>query len=502
MKNETIEMEEMELTAEELLQCDLMDDEGERRLQYIPVDKLFPHPDNPRKELGDLTELAESIKVKGVMQNLTVVKGHYLALEEYIAMSKAAGVTKEVAKNMYSRENAYVNEGYTIIIGHRRCAAAKLAGLSELPCVVVEMTPEEQVATMLLENMQRVDLTPFEQAQGFQMMLDLGDSVNGIAEKTGFSKSTVRRRLKLTELDQKLLQEASGRQVSLLDLERLEKIEDIKERNKVLKSIGTNNFERDLANALSDQKNKKLEAACRAILAEYGAIEIKTKDKWDYDKYRHRGYVNVGMPDKLSEDLEQLKPEQIYFCIEYGSCYLRTPAGAKNPKEEAAKLARQKAEDEREVRRKALTEAFERAYELRTGYIKKLAGGRGALLSDQASDFIIKYSCLSTADFDPVFFLELIGLTDEEIENCDDLAREIRVRMIGKPSLQLFVYAYAITGDCKGENCCDWDGRYVRNNALELIYEYLEKIGYEMSDEEKALADGAHELYLKEDANG
>ncbi|MGM9646555.1 MAG: ParB/RepB/Spo0J family partition protein [Eubacteriales bacterium] len=374
MKNETIETKEM-------IQCDLMDGEEERRLQYIPVDKLFPHPDNPRKELGDLTELTDSIRAKGVMQNLTVVP-------------------------FVSKVNPKFNGAglYTVIIGHRRCAAAKLAGLTELPCVVVEMTPEEQVATMLLENMQRVDLTPFEQAQGFQMMLDLGDSVTGIAEKTGFSKSTVRRRLKLTELDQKLLQEASGRQVSLLDLERLEKIEDVKERNRVLKSIGTNNFERDLAIALTDQKNKKLEAACRAILAEYNAIEIPSKDKWDNDKYRSYGYVDIGMPDKLREDLERLKQQKIYFCIEYGSCYLRTPAGAKDQKEEEEKLAKQKAEDERNMRRKALTEAFERAYDLRTGYIKKLASGRGSLLSDQASDFIIKYSCLISPEFDPVFF--------------------------------------------------------------------------------------------------
>lgn len=49
----------------------IMNIKGE--LVYIPIEKLFPHPDNPRKELGDLTELADSIKAKGIMQNLTVV---------------------------------------------------------------------------------------------------------------------------------------------------------------------------------------------------------------------------------------------------------------------------------------------------------------------------------------------------------------------------------------------------------------------------------------------
>lgn len=71
---------------------------------------------------------------------------------------------------------------------------------------------------MLVENMQRSDLTVYEQAQGFQMMLDLGDSVEQIAEKSGFSKATVRRRLKMAELDSDTLKEVSSRQLSLSDL--------------------------------------------------------------------------------------------------------------------------------------------------------------------------------------------------------------------------------------------------------------------------------------------
>ena len=76
-------------------------------IRYIKVERLLPHPQNPRKDLGDLTELANSIRENGIMQNLTVVpKGH----------------------------------GYhTIIIGHRRHAAAKLAGLKEVPCVVANL---------------------------------------------------------------------------------------------------------------------------------------------------------------------------------------------------------------------------------------------------------------------------------------------------------------------------------------------------------------------------
>lgn len=107
----------------------------------IGLEHIHPHPDNPRKDLGDLTELAESIKKNGIMQNLTVIPKE--------------GEPGE----------------YITIIGHRRSAAAKLAGVTEAPCRVVEgMTDKEQMSTMLEENMQRNDLTIWEQAQGFQMM--------------------------------------------------------------------------------------------------------------------------------------------------------------------------------------------------------------------------------------------------------------------------------------------------------------------------------------------
>lgn len=107
-------------------------------LVMLPVDRLHPHPDNPRKALGDLTELAESIKANGIFQNLTVVPD--------------------------DPTSSYTT--FTVIIGHRRLAAAKLAGLTSVPCVITEMSPDEQVATMLAENMQRNDLSVYEQAIG------------------------------------------------------------------------------------------------------------------------------------------------------------------------------------------------------------------------------------------------------------------------------------------------------------------------------------------------
>lgn len=170
-------------------------------ITYIPIRQLYPHPDNPRKELGDLTELAASIKENGVYQNLTVIPGHYLGKQEYIARCIADGGDASAAEAAWTPKAVWSSEDYTIIIGHRRAAAAQQAGKFELPCSVVDMTEKEQLQTMMVENMQRSDLTVYEQAQGFQMMLDMGDTVERVADRSGFSQSTIRRRIKLLELN-------------------------------------------------------------------------------------------------------------------------------------------------------------------------------------------------------------------------------------------------------------------------------------------------------------
>ena len=104
-------------------------------IQDIAIEQLDIHPQNVRKVYTDIDELAESIKARGVMQNLTVVP------------------------------NPDKKDHYLVVIGNRRLTAARKAGLKTMPCSVVEMTEKEQISTMLLENMQRSDLSVSEQAQ-------------------------------------------------------------------------------------------------------------------------------------------------------------------------------------------------------------------------------------------------------------------------------------------------------------------------------------------------
>lgn len=214
-------------------------------LQYIEVSKIFPHPDNPRKNLGDIQDLSDSIKANGVLQNLTVVP-----------MS---------------------NGQYTVVIGHRRLAAAKKAGLSVVPCVAMEMTPQEQVRTMLMENIQRSDLTVYEQAQGFQMMLDMGETVESIAKDCGFSQSTVRRRVRLLELDADKFKKSEARGATLQDYAQLEKIETPELKNKALDAIGTANFRDVLKKAIEEEKNLRRMAQWETDLEAF-ALKIEKRD--------------------------------------------------------------------------------------------------------------------------------------------------------------------------------------------------------------------------------
>lgn len=209
----------------------------ERNIINISIEKLVPHPLNPRKDLGDLTELTESIKENGVLQNLTVTP------------------------------RFDIFDSYTVIIGHRRLAAAKLAGLNTVSCSVVHLDEKQQVAMMLLENMQRVDLTPIEQAKGIQQCLDFGMTEADITKQTGLSKKKVKHRLNILKLDQESVQSVNA---SIDDFIQLESIKDIDARNKLLKHMGTNNFGIEVEKAKLKQNkvelsNKKVEADAEVV---------------------------------------------------------------------------------------------------------------------------------------------------------------------------------------------------------------------------------------------
>lgn len=134
----------------------------------IPVGQVYPNRQNVRDDLGDLTELAASIKARGIQQPLVVTKR--------------------------------VGGGFTIVDGHRRFAAAMKAGATVVPCIAARVeTTSHQVAVMLAAAMHK-ELTPLEQAKAFGRLADQGQDAKLIAEQTGYTVRTVRDRLALLAL--------------------------------------------------------------------------------------------------------------------------------------------------------------------------------------------------------------------------------------------------------------------------------------------------------------
>jgi len=195
-----------------------------------PIECLEHHPDNPRKDLGNLEELTLSIEEQGVLQNLSIVPKTW---ENFWDDT----ITEMTPEEIVRRINDYEDSFY-VLIGNRRFEASKAAGLSEVPArIITGLTDSEQLGIMLTENMQRNDLTLPEEVYGFQRMIDLGESAEKISDQTGLSRATVYHRLNIAKLDKDAVADAiENKQISLTDFIELEKISDIETRNNILKN--------------------------------------------------------------------------------------------------------------------------------------------------------------------------------------------------------------------------------------------------------------------------
>jgi ParB family chromosome partitioning protein len=144
----------------------------------VPVSSLKASRYQPRSRFPEdsLSELAESIKQKGIIQPLIV-------------------------------ERDSGGQSFTIIAGERRFRAARLAGLDTVPVIVKDANPEEKIEIALIENVQREDLNPVEEAQGYRILMEEAKlSQEEIAKKVGKSRSTIANSMRLLKLPHPILQ--------------------------------------------------------------------------------------------------------------------------------------------------------------------------------------------------------------------------------------------------------------------------------------------------------
>lgn len=144
-------------------------------VKIVPLTSVEPNPDQPRKDFepSALQELADSIREQGVLQPLLV--------ESWAS-------------------------GYRIVAGERRWRAAQLAGLVEIPVLVRAFTEESRMEIALIENVQRTDLTPLEEARAYRNLMDAFNlTQDEVAKKVGKQRSTVANALRLLKLPEEML---------------------------------------------------------------------------------------------------------------------------------------------------------------------------------------------------------------------------------------------------------------------------------------------------------
>ncbi len=443
-------------------------------VHMLDTDKLIPNPDNPRKDVGDIEELVKSIRKNGIMQNLTVVPA-----------------------------DDDMNE-FMVLIGHRRMAAAKAAGLVKVPCVIAAgLTREEQLAIMLEENMQRNDLTVLEQAESFQMMIELGNTIESLTEKTGFSESTIRHRLKIAELDSEMLrkrEEDPDLQLSLTDLYELEKIKSLETRNSVLgAAISGEDLRRRARNAAAQEKLDEAFERCAAIMQQAG-LKPAGKDvkSWSagLDRVWSDELNKSELIRMLKDKLEELDPETKYIYLrDYGRIFIMTK---KKPQKHEI-TEEEKRRKELDKRRKAFVE-IQKAYDRRRHdfILNELQGSK--LTEEQkheimtrAIEILLRYGQgTSITAAETAAYVEEIDrwkVTDEQEEAALNMGPWVVMLAAADYDMSLYSGMYRVLIGYNGEI------KAKMTEEIMEIYSLLTKYGYEMEPEEKAMLDGTHELY-------
>ncbi len=167
--------------------------------RLIDIDRIEPNPHQPRKHFGDLSDMVSSVKEKGILEPI-LVRSH--------------------------------QGNYQIIAGERRYQAAKLAGLRRVPCVEVDVDTRGMLEISLIENLQRKDLTPFEEAAAIQRLVDqFRYTHEEIARRLGKSRTVITEALRLNRIPEEVQERCRQADITsrsmLVQIARQETIEEM-----------------------------------------------------------------------------------------------------------------------------------------------------------------------------------------------------------------------------------------------------------------------------------
>ena len=439
----------------------------------IKIEDLKIHPKNVRCKYEGIEELAQSIKENGIMQNLTVVPDK-----------------EEEGK-------------YLVVIGNRRLTAAREAGLETAPCVVVEdMAEKDQITTMLMENMNRKDLTVYEEAEAMQMCFeDFGLKVEEIEEKTGLSKTTINHRLNMAKLDKEtLVEKAEDKefQLSITDLYTLEKVKDINTRNKILKEASDS---RDLANRARQAARQELQERNKAkLIEECEKLGINKAPEGVY--YFSNGWEEVKRfyLDEKGHKVEMKEVEGLFYTTNYNSFSLIKKEKKQKEKKEVSEVdLKQK---ETEGKRAKIKAKYEEMHKDMEDFVRNILEGKvdapdnAEYIGKLTWEFILKYR-VAVSEYaltNVILGAQAYKNANEEEENkaterataLPILYQMTAIAFSSLEYLSLTRYYGVAYNEAAGEK-------------LKAMHDILSNFGFSFADEESyQLMNGEHELYERE----
>lgn len=234
--------------------------------RFIPIHLIRPNPEQPRQHIGDLTELIASIREKGVLEPL-IVRPH--------------------------------EEGYQIVAGERRWRACLQAGVTSVPCIEKDVDDKEMLEIALIENLQRKDLTPFEEAEGLQSLSQKFQYTHAqIAEVLGKSRTSVTEVLSLNHMPDEIKELCRQADISskslLLQVARQPGVDEMKS---LLERIRSENLTRK---DVRDEKQR--ESRPRQFLYRSSGTGYELSIRFNKSSVSHEEIIQVL--EKTSEKLK------------------------------------------------------------------------------------------------------------------------------------------------------------------------------------------------------
>ena len=255
--------------------------------KLVPVEKIYPNPNQPRKSFQEekLIELANSIKTKGIVQPLIV------------------------------RKKKGTKESFEIVAGERRWRAAQRAQVHELPVIIKEFTDIEVLEIAIIENVQRADLNPIEEALGYKNLMENFDHTqDGLSKEIGKSRSHIANLLRLLNLPSAVQELLISGQLTAGHARALVTCDNPLAMAKKIISLGlsvrdTERLTKNVSEKKVSNKTKTKEKPADTVLLEAElSAALKMKVSINHEKGKEKGLISIAYKsldelDRISEVL-------------------------------------------------------------------------------------------------------------------------------------------------------------------------------------------------------